>query len=69
MISAAAIWMQPFYSWHQFDDFQLFDFVVKPANFCLFQFHFSPFDRIGLRHGLDDLYDFRSRGHAFLFRL
>src|SRR6266850_3979436 len=61
--------MEPLNTGNEFDDLQLFNFVIKPANLSLFQLDASPFIRIDFSHRFHDFDDFCSGSDSFLFQL
>src|SRR2546430_1854655 len=69
IVAAPPVWMEPLNTGNEFDDLQLFNFVVESANLSLFQLDASPFIRIGFSHRFHDFDDFCSGSDSFLFQL
>ncbi len=66
VIAAQAIGVQPFHARDQFDDFQLLDLMIEPANPGFLQLQPAPLDGISVSHRFDDFHRLPPRRHAFL---
>jgi hypothetical protein len=69
MVAAAAIGVEPFNPGNQFDDLQLFDLVIEPADFRFIQLNLSPLGGLGVGHAFDDLNYFDTGCDSFLLKL
>src|ERR1041385_5599660 len=68
MIPAAAVRSDPFHTRHQLDDFQLFNFVIEPADLRFLEVDPAPLIRVGLGQSFDDLNDFGASRHALFLQ-
>src|SRR5207249_8834174 len=55
VIAAAAVGPEPIDARHQFDDFELFYFVIEPADFCFLEFVAAPRFGVIVGERFDDL--------------
>ena len=69
VIAAHGIRSKPFDAGHQFNNLQLFDLVIQSTDLRLFKLDATPFARVRVGHGFDDVDDLAASFDALLLEL
>ncbi len=69
VVAAAGVGAEPVHAGHQFDQAQLGDLVIEPADLRFFKFNLAPRLGVFLGHRLDDFLNLAAGGNAFFLEL
>ncbi len=69
VVPAVAVGPEPIHAGNKFDDLELLDLMVEPADFRFLKFESAPLGRVRVGEGLDDFFNLPARGDAFLLQL